>query len=157
MITPHATPQTSEASSSARNRALVLELYERVINERKLDLLPEYVSEDYVGPRGEHGPAGFSRTIEGLLAGVPDLRFEVKEVFATDERAAIRWSWSGAHTGALFGIPPSNQHVTNTGIAVYTFARGKIVASALETDRLGLLQQIGLVPPNLGAPRVVER
>jgi predicted ester cyclase len=136
-----------------QNRRTIRVIYEQVINERKLELLENYVASEYVGPRGERGSGGFARTIEGLVAGVPDIRFEVKEVFATDEHAAVRWLWFGHHTGTLFGLGPSNRQVTNTGIALYTFANGKIVASAVETDRLGLLQQMGVVSPDLGAPR----
>jgi predicted ester cyclase len=139
-----------------QNRQTIRAIYEQVINARKLALLERYVASEYVGPRGERGSGGFARTIENLVAGVPDIRFEVKEVFATEERAAVRWSWSGHHTGTLFGLAPSHRQVTNSGIALYTFANGKIVASVVETDRLGLLQQMGFVSPELGAPRVVR-
>jgi hypothetical protein len=38
--------------------------------------------------------------------------------------------------------------MTNTGTAIFRFREGKIVAAALETDRLGFLQQVGAIPPD---------
>jgi predicted ester cyclase len=158
MSTPNSAlePNPDPITTSEHHRRTVRSIYAHVINERKLELLWDYVSPDYVGPRGARGPSGFAHTIQGLVAGVPDIRFELKEVFAGEESAAVRWLWSGHHTGTLFGLAPSNRQVTNSGIALYTFADGKIVSSVVETDRLGLLQQMGVVSPDLGAPRVAR-
>lgn len=148
--------QHAKAEPAPSNLEIVRSVYEHVINEREFNLLPELISPDYVGPRGERGPAGFADTIRGLVAGVPDIRFEIQDWIEGADAVAIRWRWSGHHTGVLFGLAPSNRHVTNTGIAIYHLSNGKIVRSVLETDRLGLLQQIGVVSEDLGAPRRVE-
>jgi predicted ester cyclase len=150
MTTAH--PAQSESNARA---AAVRRLYEQAINERRLELLSELVSPAYVGPRGEQGSEGFARTVRALTTGIPDLRFELETIVADSAAAAVRWRWSGHHTGPLFGMAASNKAVTNSGIALYYFdGAGKIVRSALETDRLGLLQQLGLVDPSLGAPPV---
>jgi len=45
------------------------------------------------------------------------------------------------------GIPPTGKQVTMTGITILRFAGGKCVERWSEADFLGLLQQLGVVPP----------
>lgn len=142
------------ASRAEQHVAALRKLYDQAINGRRLELLDELVSAEYVGPRGEKGPSGFKQTIVALTSGIPDLRFEIEDIAAGERAAAVRWRWSGNHTGVLFGMAPSNKAVTNTGIGFYHFdASGKMVRAQVETDRLGLLQQLGLVDASVGAPR----
>jgi predicted ester cyclase len=64
---------------------------------------------------------------------------------------AVRWTWRGTHTGTFRGFAPSQKSVTNDGITLYQLKEDKIVRAALQTDRLGVLQQIGVLPQDLGA------
>lgn len=142
--------------NARENARTVRRLYEEYINQNKPELLPELVSADYVGPQGERGPDGFGRTIAGVRAGIPDVRFTIEEILAADDGVAIRWTWRGHHTGSLFGLAPSNKVLENTGIAIYRLRGGKVVSASLLTDRLGILQQIGLVSPDIGARRPAQ-
>jgi hypothetical protein len=45
-------------------------------------------------------------------------------------------------------VPATGRPVVDEGFAVFELKDGKIVRSALLTDRLGFLQAIGVVPPN---------
>jgi non-specific serine/threonine protein kinase len=47
----------------------------------------------------------------------------------------------------LDGIPPGGKQFSATGIEIYRFDGGKIVEHWLEADKLGLMQQLGVVPP----------
>lgn len=141
------------------NKDVVRSIYEKYINLQRADLLPQLVSEDYVGPRGERGTAGFAATIQGLRTGFPDIQFTLQDVVAEADRVAVRWSWRATHAGAFtspFGsFPATGKPVTNTGTAIYQLADHKIVRAWLESDRLGALQQIGAVSsptPNSAPP-----
>lgn len=39
------------------NKQLVRRLYEECIGGGKLDLLPRFIADEYVGPRGDKGPS----------------------------------------------------------------------------------------------------
>lgn len=136
-------------TTQTTNKQTVRRLYEACINAGALGLLDELVSPDYVGPRGEKGPAGFRDTIEGLRTGVPDIRFTIDELVAEGDAVAVHWTWRGTQTGVLNGLAASGKSLTNPGIALYHLKDGKIVRGTLQTDRLGLLQQIGVVPRDL--------
>ncbi len=49
-------------------------------------------------------------------------------------------------------IAPTDRPVEVEGIAIDRFADGKLVESWLEYDRLGLLQQLGVMPAGEMAP-----
>jgi predicted ester cyclase len=53
-----------------------------------------------------------------------------------------------AHTGDLFGIPPTGKQLMMTGIAIYRIAGGRIVERWSEQSRLGIMQQLGMIPPH---------
>jgi steroid delta-isomerase-like uncharacterized protein len=70
---------------------------------------------------------------------------------AEGDRVTVRWTWNGTHTGTFNGIPPSHKQVSNDGTVIYQVKDGKIVRNWLLMDRLGVLQQIGLIPSDLTA------
>jgi steroid delta-isomerase-like uncharacterized protein len=108
------------------------------------------VRPEFEGAQGARGPAGFRATVEGLRRGVPDIRFTVVELVGEGDRVVVRWSWTGTHEGTLFGIPPSHRRLENDGVAIYELRDGAISAAWVLTDRLAVLQQIGVVPENPG-------
>jgi len=125
---------------------IIRRLYEDCINTGRIDLLPELVADDYVGPNGEQGPSGFATTVQALRHAFPDIRFTLEDVIADEHRIAVRWSWRGTHLGQFRTFTPTGKAITNTGIAIYELRGGKIVKAWLETDRLGAIQQMGAIP-----------
>jgi len=133
---------------SDASKQIIRTIYEDCINPGKLDQLAALVSPDYVAPQtGDHGQDAFIANIRELRAGFPDIRFTIDDLFAEGDHVMIRWTWHATHTGTFRHIPPSGRAVTNTGMAIYQLAAGKILRSWVETDRLGALQQIGALPP----------
>jgi predicted ester cyclase len=140
-----------------RNKQTVRRVYEEAINAAEFARLPELVAADYVGPQGDRGPAGFQEGVESLRAGFPDIHFRIEELIAEGDRVVVRWTWSGRHTGSFRGFSPSNQEVNNSGIAIYQLRESKLVRGWLETDRLGAMQQMGVVSAGLGGGGATAR
>ena len=89
------------------------------------------------------------RVKEGIGAACtafPDIRVRIEDLFAADDKVVVRWSSHGTHRGELQGIPPTHRPVTMTGIAIYRLAGGKIVEEWMNTDMLGMLRQLGVIP-----------
>jgi predicted ester cyclase len=133
-------------STAAINKALVKTLYEDCINGRDLDRLETLIAPDFVGARGERGPREFRATIETVLTGFPGVRFEVHDLIGEADRVAARWTFRAVHGGRFAGIKPSLAEVTQEGNVIYQIRDGQIVRAWLQADRLGVLQQIGVVP-----------
>lgn len=124
---------------------LVRSLYEDCLNPRRLDRLPDYVSDTFIGSNGEQGPIGFRQTVERMVAAFPDLRFEIKDLFGVGEKACVRWRFEAAQLGPLSGFPPTGKVAAQQGIAIYEANEGKLTRAWLQVDRLGVLMQIGAV------------
>lgn len=132
-----------------RNRTSVRILFEDYINAGRRDLLPELVDDEFQGAQGETGTAGFEGAIDNLRSGIPDIRFTLEDLIAEADRVVARWTWSGRHAGTFRGIAASNRQVSNGGIGIYQLRDARLVRAWMQTDRLGFLQQIGALPPNL--------
>ncbi len=61
----------------------------------------------------------------------------------------MRWNWNGTNTASFRGIPASNKPVADNAIAIYQFKDGKVINAWIQSDKLCVLMQIGVIPPDL--------
>lgn len=99
-------------------------------------------------------PPGFPSGVEGdklfftmLFNAFPDLEIRSEELIAEGDRVVERLTLSGTHKGTFMGMVPTGKHVTWGFINIYRIVDGKVVELWSEGDHLGLMQQIGLIPP----------
>ncbi len=133
------------------NKETVRRIYEQALNKRDLELLHDFVSEAYVGAQGATGVAGFKRPVVALIEGFPDAQWKIEEVIGEGNKVVVRWTVQGTHTGPFRRIPATGKEVSNDGIGIYELENGKVVDARIHTDRLGFLQQLGVVPSDLTA------
>jgi steroid delta-isomerase-like uncharacterized protein len=132
------------------NKETVSRFYETVLNNGDLEVLEQLATLDYE----EHDPLpGQGTGCEGLRGRVQAIasafgqRFAVEDVIAEGDRVVVRWTGSGRHVGEFMGIPATGKSFTITGIDVYRVADGKMAEHWHVVDQFGLLQQLGLIPP----------
>ena len=127
---------------------------EDALDKHNLDLLDEIVSPTIVHHAGafvdEIGRDQLKSDLAALLAGFPDFRFTADVIVAEDDRVAVRWTGRGTHTAPFQGIAPTGRAIVFPGINVYRIECGQIVEGWSEPNTLGLLQQLGVVPQDLG-------
>ena len=140
-------------SALAKNKATIRNLYEGILNTGKLDLLKEIIAEDYTGTRGEKGPGGFAETVGSIRIAFPDIKWTVEDLMADGNKVIVRWSWKGTNKASFRGLPPSGKEVSDSAIAIYQFDGEKIVKAWIQSDKLGFLQQVGLVASDIATPR----
>lgn len=138
-----------ESQTQESNKATVRKLYEEILNSGKLEMLNEIISEEYTGIRGEKGALGFSETVNSIRIGFPNIKWKIEELIADGDKVSVRWTWKGTNTGSFRGFPASNNEVIDNAIAVYEFSGGKIIKAWIQSDKLGFLQQIGILPEDL--------
>jgi predicted ester cyclase len=68
--------------------------------------------------------------------------YGIEDQIAEGKKAVTCWTSRGTNTGSLFG-----KSATITGITIDRMTDGKIVESWDELDQLGMLQQLGFIPP----------
>jgi steroid delta-isomerase-like uncharacterized protein len=130
------------------NKKNVRMLFEDGVNLGNWALFDRLIADDYVGAQGDRGPSGFKGVMSTLHTAFPDIRYTIDDILAEGDSVAIRWHWAGTHKGPFRGFLPSNRSVSNSGTAIFRLRDGKIIGSSIETDRLGFLQQLGVVPPD---------
>ena len=133
------------------NMDVVQRIFHEAWNQKKLDVIDEVLSPDYVkhdvfGPE-IRGPEAYKQFVGMFLDAFPDVQFKVEDVFSEGDKVVLRWSTTATHKGELMGIPPSGNEAGTTGLIIYRMSGGKIVEEWVNWNTLGLLQKIGVIPP----------
>ncbi len=82
-----------------------------------------------------------------IFASFSEVHMSVEDMFGEGDKVAHRWVTKSTHSGPLAGVPPTGKRLTWTGMSIYRFADGKIAELWMNQDHLGVVQQLGLVPP----------
>lgn len=78
-----------------------------------------------------------------FFTAFPDVNFTINDIFTQDDRAAIRFTWTGTHRFMFLGVDVSNRSVSVPGIDIFHIVGGKIAEVRVAFDRLELLEQLG--------------
>ena len=138
-------------SKVEENKALVRREIEEVWNQGKLDLIDEIFAADFVchiaGSPDIQGPEGEKQFASMFRTAFPDIKFTIEDQIAEGDKVVNRWTYTATHKGELMGISPTGVQVTVTGITIGRYAGGKVLEIWVNSDALGLMQQLGVVPP----------
>ena len=133
------------------NKAMVSRFIEEGLTQANPDAFDELVAPDFI-----HYVAG-KVEIEGIeaykefitmLHTAFDLKFLPEDMFAEGDKVVVRTTYSGTHQGEFHGIAPTGKDVVFTGICIFRIADDKIAEIWTEYDVLGLMQQLGVIPPD---------
>ena len=132
--------------SAEENKALVRRLFEQ-FNKGKLAAMAA-IDELFATNIIYHGGGGEEiRSIkEYKQATSPDIHFTIDDMVAEEDKVAARITMTGTHKGEYMGAPPTNKKITIKAIVIERFAEGKIVEEWGQTDTLGMMQQLCVVP-----------
>jgi steroid delta-isomerase-like uncharacterized protein len=135
--------------SSEDNIEIVRRLFEDVFSRGDYATLEELVAPDFIehqnGAQGR-GPEALRRIVAGLRQSFPDLSLSVEEVAAVGEKVWVRARGRGTDSGGVAGRPPSGATIEVDVMDLVRVQNGKIVEHWGVADRLGMLQQVGVVP-----------
>jgi len=136
--------------STEENKALIRRFYEKVFDKRNLASLDDFYAPDHIDhtlpPGLPVGPEGTKQAIAIMLEGFPDLHISIEDMIAEGDKVVIRFTTHGTQQGKLGGIPPTGKQVAVPTIEITRIADGKIAEDWGLDDRMGMLQQLGLVP-----------
>jgi steroid delta-isomerase-like uncharacterized protein len=138
---------TAEASA---NEAVARRWHMEIFNGK-----PE-VADEILGPgfvfhmpeQDIHGPEETKYLASALGTAFPDLQFTHEDMVSSGNKVAIRWTARGTHRGTYpppWEVPATGNEIRLRGVDWFHIADGKIAEAWLETNELGVLQQIGAV------------
>src|SRR5207248_2794830 len=137
---------------SAEENKVIARRFIQVWGQGSLDTLDELAASNFsvyypVLNEPIYGPEAFKQHLMRARSAVPDATIESLDEIAEGDKVVVRWTVHGTHQGVFLGIPPTGQQLTWTGMTIYRIADGKVVEERGEEDALGLMQQLGVVPP----------
>jgi steroid delta-isomerase-like uncharacterized protein len=133
------------------NATIVRRFAEEVITQGDIDSAGKFVWEDVVEqvPLPGQGPGleGLKDILRAMRSAFPDLIFSIQEQVAENDKVASRFEWTGTHQGPFLGIPATGRSVRVWGMVIDRLEKGRIKDTRILMDTLGLLIQLGVVPP----------
>lgn len=136
---------------SEANRQVISAFIEDILNrgnfERAVDLVHENFVELDPFPGQKQGREGLVEIIAHMRTAFPDMHWKVSETVAEGEKVVSRFTWTGTHRDTFLGILATGKPVEVKGVVIDRLESGKMADSRILIDTLGLLQQLGVVPP----------
>ena len=130
---------------------MVRAFIEEVLNQGQIDATERFFWEDMVEqvPFPGQGPGveGLKDVVRGMRAAFPDMHWRVEEQLTEGDRVLTRFEWTGTHRGAFLGVDATGRSVKVWGMVIDRFQDGRIKETRLIMDTLGLMIQLGAVPP----------
>lgn len=152
--TPPAADVDQQAAVEAANKEHVRRYFETIWSQGDLSQRDSFLSPDYRGHSSANPEPidieAWTGWVTGFRAAFPDASFTVEDIIAEGDKVAVRLTMRGTHQGEMQGIPATGRQVVVTGMSIERVVDGRIVEGWTENDALGLLGQLGVLPPPPG-------
>jgi steroid delta-isomerase-like uncharacterized protein len=142
---------TRERATRAPGPARVARTYFDAVAARDVDAMVACWAPggiENIAPIGQLSvPEGVRAFFTELFAAVPDQKFEVLDVVAARNQAAVRWHSTGTFCGGPFmGVEPTGARIELEGLDLLTVTDGLIQRNDAYYDGTQFARQIGMLP-----------
>ncbi len=143
-----------------RNRDVIRQHHER-LNRGDVQAAVLDYAEDTKNQGRPVGREGLRLVLEDIYTTFPDWRMEIAEMVAEGDSVVVRCTVSGTHRGVgrrsvnggmLVGVAPTQKRFEVQHIHWYELRDGKIVEHRANRDDVGMMRQLGLLPPVVVPP-----
>ena len=135
--------------SAEENKAAVQRFGEEAFNNGDLSSSEELIADAIVdhdpAPGQAPGREGIEQFVTTMRSAFPDLQTTIDEIIAEGDYVAFRYTIEGTHQGEFMGVAPTGNRVSVTAMEMLRFADGKMVDRWVNTDQLGMLQQLDVI------------
>ncbi len=135
---------------SAQHKELVRRLLQEDISAGNPAVAAEVIHPDFsdhTNPPGmQHGLEGHNAIVALFKGAFPDMWWQIEEMIAEGDKVVARTTMEATHEGEFFGIPPTGKRVRLEGIHIMRIADGKVIEHWGNTDDLGMMRQLGVIP-----------
>lgn len=137
--------------TTEQNKAIVERFY-GAFEKNDLFTLSELLALDLMAfSHGAPEPQNREMHLQGIStwnAAFPGTHFIIEDQVAEGDRVATRVTMRATHSGGEFqGLPPTGKRVAVSATSFERITDEKIVERRVISDWLGMMQQLGLVPP----------
>ena len=95
-------------------------------------------------------PEGYHEWFGAIFRAIPDIEFEILDIVAEDEKAAVRWRASGTFNGEgqWEGLSPTGAEIMLEGFDLLTIRDGLVQENRAYVNESEIARQIGAMPPS---------
>ena len=109
------------------NRKVATRVFDEIFNQGRFEVAAEIYSPQF----RNHGRRDITleedqEYVHREKEAFPDLKMAINLLVAQGDFVSVVWTFSGTHTGAGVGLPPTGTRVTIRGITVWRIVNGKI-------------------------------
>lgn len=142
------------SSGTTPDRELVKRWFEDLFNRGNVSVADEILAADVdyhgppsLSPRAVTGSEDIKEYVQVYGTAFPDLTYAVEDVSEGEDELRVRWSATGTHESDLFGMEPTGETFTVSGINTFAIEDGRITEIHAQWDTLKMVQELGVVPP----------
>lgn len=123
--------------NAQENKQLVRRMIEEVWNGHSLENLSAFIGDELLAEALEHD--------QQFLTAFPDVHITIEDLIGEGDKVVARLLASATNLGPFAGQPPTGRQVQFRSIRIFRIVNDKIVETWAMQDRLGLMEQLGLV------------
>lgn len=126
------------------NKAIVRAFIE-AYNNRRLDLIDDFIASDYVDHTNKVNRDGLKQLINMGFNAFPDWNEVIEDIIAEGDKVWVRISYTGTHKGQFMGLPPTGKKIISKAVDIYRVVDGKLAEYWNVTDNVDILKQTGAI------------
>jgi len=119
------------------NKQLVRDVIDQIWIKRRIEALPQFFGDDLLEDVTAH--------TEQFLDAFSDIKVLIEDLIAEGDKVMARLTVSATHSGTFAGQDATGKPISFASFRIYRVANGRVVDTWAMQDRLGLMEQLGLV------------
>ena len=138
---------TTQPSTPQSNIELVRAAFS-ALGRKDVDAIAKLMPPDFLiniagTPYQKRGTDAWRKHAEVLFTAFPDIQIRIEDIFAGEDKVAVRVRLKGTHAGEFLGVQPTGKKIEYESNELYRVADGKITEEWICSDMLTLMAQIG--------------
>lgn len=132
-----------------QNKDVVRRFIEEVFAQASPEAADELTATDFTPhswPGVEPGVESLKQAQQRIKAGLSDARMTIEDMVAEGDKVVVRLMSHARQTGEFMGLPASGKEYDISETHIFRVADGKVAEHWLNSDMLGLMQQLGAIP-----------
>jgi steroid delta-isomerase-like uncharacterized protein len=135
------------------NKVVVRRFVEEVFVKGNADAVDKLATHDFtphswgsVSPGAEN----LKLAVKRVSAGLAGVTMKIEDMIAEDDKVALRLTAHATHQGDFMGLPATGKSYTISETHIFHMRDGKVAEHWRDADMLGLMRQLGALPPPPG-------
>jgi steroid delta-isomerase-like uncharacterized protein len=139
--------------TTVQHKSIIRRVLDKAFNQGNLAIVDELVAPDSISHHMSWGmPAnrmGLKQLIAMFRTAFPDLLCTIEDEIIQGDKTAAHLTIRGTHTGLFLGNSPTGKSISARGLIYARIENNQVVENYILIDQMGILQQLGFVPPPL--------